>query len=57
MVLISAIVGGLLAGVAAAFVVALIGSYVSFFEYLIYPMFWIFALAAAAMIAYRAIGR
>lgn len=57
MVLISAIMGGLLAGVLAAFVVALIGSYVSFFEYLIYPIFWIVALAGAAMIAYRAIDR
>ena len=60
MSLISAIVGGLFSGVAAAFVVALIGASVpgfGWFDHLIYPVFWIFALGATAYIAYRAIGR
>ena len=57
MVLISAIIGGLFAGVAVAFLIALIGSYVPFFEYFIYPMFWIAALGVTGLIAYRAIGR
>ena len=57
MALISAIGGGLLAGVLAAFALALIGAYVPFLEYFIYPIFFIVALGVTGLIAYRAIGR
>lgn len=58
--LINAIAGGLFTGVAAAFVVALVGTSSrgsGWFDHLIYPVFWIFALGGTVCIAYRAIGR
>lgn len=57
MALLSAIGGGLLAGVVAAFLLAMVGAYVPFFEYFIYPIFFIVALSVTGLIAYRAISR
>ena len=57
MALLSAIGGGLLAGVVAAFLLAMVGAYVPFFEYFIYPIFFIVALSVTGLIAYLAISR